>query len=490
MRYVLNHFYKLKHDKYRSLIYSSNANEVAVVVDKNWMDFVHPIYAMILSFFSRPIAIKMAVKDIANFLSTKESIVCSLIDKMINSRGYFHIPYKGHDSNFPPNILIQEKELKSEVVDYRPEMFLYKDVDLNTFRLFNSPLDITFMVNNKCLTNCIYCYANKNYKCKSLDFSKVESIIDEADNLGIRNFSVDGGEFFIYPYWKELLQVLKYHKFVPYLVSTKYLISEDDIVYFSRFNIPLQISLDSYNSKVLDKMVGKIPLYAEKMVETLQCLDKHYPFQIATILTCYNGTIENMEDMLSHIRQYKNIKKWDIRVAFKSLYALDDFTKIQLKREAIPAIREWVNRKQQEVPFELTFSSGRELDFYQTKGGSMNFKGNRCSANSTHLFILPDGKVSICEQLYWNERFIIGDLMEQSISDVWKSSKALHLANMQAKDYSKESACKSCLMLSSCNSALNKCFTNILKVYGEEHWDFPDPRCYYAPRGISDAIYV
>lgn len=51
MRYVLNHFYKLKHDRYRSLIYSSNANEVAVVVDKNWMDFVHPIYAMILSFF-------------------------------------------------------------------------------------------------------------------------------------------------------------------------------------------------------------------------------------------------------------------------------------------------------------------------------------------------------------------------------------------------------------------------------------------------------
>lgn len=490
MRYVLNHFYKLRHDQYRTLIHSSNTKSHVVEVDNNWMDFVHPIYAMILSFFSRPITVEMAVKEIASFLSTKESTVHSLIDKMIKNRGYFHIPYKGHDNNFPPNILIKEEDLKSEIVDYRPEMFLYASIDLDTFRLFNAPLDVTFMVNNKCLTNCIYCYANKNHICKSLDFYKVEKIIDEAERLEVRNFSVDGGEFFIYPYWKELLQVLKSHKFVPYLVSTKYPISEDDIEYFSKFNVPLQISLDSYNPLILDKMLGRIPLYAERMAKTLQCIDKYCSFQIATILTSYNGTIDNMEDMLSHIRQYKNIKKWNIRVAFKSLYVSNDFTQIQLRREVIPVIQEWVSKKQQEVPFELTFTLGREVNFFQTKDGSQNFKGNRCSANSTHMFILPDGKVTICEQLYWNERFIIGDLTEQSISEVWKSSKALRLANLQAIDYSKESACKSCLMLSSCNSALNKCFANVLKVYGEEHWDFPDPRCYYAPRNISDTIYV
>lgn len=28
------------------------------------------------------------------------------------------------------------------------------------------------------------------------------------------------------------------------------------------------------------------------------------------------------------------------------------------------------------------------------------------------------------------------------------------------------------------------------KVYGEEHWDYPDPRCAKAPRNISENIYV
>jgi hypothetical protein len=51
----------------------------------------------------------------------------------------------------------------------------------------------------------------------------------------------------------------------------------------------------------------------------------------------------------------------------------------------------------------------------ESKGGSQNFKGAECSANSSHIFILPDGKVTIGEQLYWKPHFIIGDLSRQTI---------------------------------------------------------------------------
>lgn len=37
---------------------------------------------------------------------------------------------------------------------------------------------------------------------------------------------------------------------------------------------------------------------------------------------------------------------------------------------------------------------------------------------------------------------------------------------------------------------MNECFPNIMKVYGSDHWDFPDPRCDKAPRNISEKIYV
>lgn len=149
-----------------------------------------------------------------------------------------------------------------------------------------------------------------------------------------------------------------------------------------------------------------------------------------------------------------------------------------------------MEERQKDVPFDLSFAPGKEENFFKSKEGSKSFKGNRCSANSTHMFILPDGQVSICEQFYWNSRFLIGDLKRQSISEVWNSPKALHLANLKECDYSDESACKTCKMLETCNSFMNKCYTFVIKAYEDEHWDYPDPRCYYAPRDISDSLCV
>ncbi|KGF48401.1 hypothetical protein HMPREF0654_09455 [Prevotella disiens DNF00882] len=49
------------------------------------------------------------------------------------------------------------------------------------------------------------------------------------------------------------------------------------------------------------------------------------------------------------------------------------------------------------------------------------------------------------------------------------------------------SACYSCKIFDECK---NSCYINILKVYGDEKWDYPDPRCSKAPRNISKKIYV
>lgn len=106
------------------------------------------------------------------------------------------------------------------------------------------------------------------------------------------------------------------------------------------------------------------------------------------------------------------------------------------------------------------------------------------------MFILPDGKVTICEQLYWNKNFLIGDLAKMSISEVWNSPRALYLAHRQQNDYSSDSYCHKCKIFDTCKANLNDCFPNIMKVYGKEHWDYPDPRCDKAPRNISDKIYV
>jgi len=107
-----------------------------------------------------------------------------------------------------------------------------------------------------------------------------------------------------------------------------------------------------------------------------------------------------------------------------------------------------------------------------------------------NIFILPDGKVTICEQLYWDSRFIIGDLTTQSIEEVWNSPRALELSFPKREDFRDESVCKGCDIFEECLSFPNKCFADVLKGYGKENWDYPDPRCIKAPKFTYDLCHT
>ena len=34
-----------------------------------------------------------------------------------------------------------------------------------------------------------------------------------------------------------------------------------------------------------------------------------------------------------------------------------------------------------------------------------------------------------------------------------------------------------------------RCFVKVIKAYGKDKWDYPDPRCQYAPKVTSDLLY-
>lgn len=75
-------------------------------------------------------------------------------------------------------------------------------------------------------------------------------------------------------------------------------------------------------------------------------------------------------------------------------------------------------------------------------------------------------------------------LEKNNISEIWNSSKALGLAFPQRKNFRDESACSTCEIFDDCMTFPNRCLADILKGYGDQNWDFPDPRCNKAPEFI------
>ncbi|MDE6803647.1 MAG: SPASM domain-containing protein [Muribaculaceae bacterium] len=127
---------------------------------------------------------------------------------------------------------------------------------------------------------------------------------------------------------------------------------------------------------------------------------------------------------------------------------------------------------------------------YQCTGPEKNcFNGGSCGLLRDQIFILPDGKVSVCEQLYWHPEFIIGDLTENTIEQIWQSTKALNIFSMSKSQFRLGSKCSQCNFADKCISDKRRCVVKVMKAYGRDNWDYPDPRCVFAPNFTGSLKY-
>ena len=488
-KYVLNHYYMLRHDLKRTYIVAPDDSMPlnSIAVNSGWISKIHPIYAMILSFFSKPVSLKKAISEISEFLSLEETYIKNFLNQMIDAKEPQYTEYANHINGFPINILIKEEHAFCKPQQYLPQDFIYQEIDLESERPYKVPHSLVYMINNTCATKCIYCYADTKTKASSLPIKQLKELISKIKAYRIAEFKITGGEFFLYKEWEELMKVLNEHNYKLDLISTKVPLKEADIVKFKKFNTGLQISLDSLNPEIASKILRVKKNYIEQIIKMIDLLEKYkVSFQIATVITSYNESIDNLVQIYEFVKKLQYLRRWEIRIAFKSLYSNNDFASIKIKKDKINEIEKWIQEIKASSNLNILWSPDLDGRYKQTDKGSRYFTGARCSANMSNLVILPDGKVTICEQLYWNEKFIIGDITKQSIEEIWNSDKALTLHRLSRSAISAQSPCKKCRDFDDCFTYANRCFADIIKAYGWDKWDYPDPRCNKAPAFIYD----
>ncbi len=491
-KFILNPDYNFRNDIKRSVIIA-NSESQCENSNKEWLSFIHPAQAMILSFFSNPITIDKAVENLTEFLSLNKKETIALINPFIENKETIYTQYNGATFRFPKQIVIKYKKQLKINYTYTPEDFTYSELDFESARLMKCPSSITIMVTNRCVTNCIYCYADKNndFSC-TIPFDRIIDLIVESKKIKLKEIQIGGGEFFLYDRWYDLLKELYKHGYEKIFISTKIPIKKEDIIKLTQFtNLTFQFSFDSLSPQKLYEILGVSGNYAANMKKTLETMDEYgISYHVISILTRLNADKNELLEMLNYLSSLKKIKCWQVRIAFKSLYSTNDFEKIKLQKqereEALKNIDEL--NKLQKLRIDID-KSHLDRGYFTAEKGSKSFPGAVCSANRSHMYVLPDGNVTICEQMYWKQKFIIGNILNNSIEEVWNSPASLKWVNLTKDDFREESACKNCEILDECcNKYPNKCWADVLKVYGDENWDFPDPRCNKAPAFIYDII--
>ena len=477
---VLNPEYILRNDVKRVIFTATKLGGITT--------FIHPLHAMILSFFDTSSYYSENIMRISETLKLKEEEVRGFTDKLMNNLEKVWVGEINNSCHFPERVLIEEPENYSErKYHFRDFIMDGNNIDISSRRNY-IPSDAILMINTLCYTNCIYCYADRSKKFDmKISFERLCEIIDEAKDLKFRDFAISGGEFFLYKNWEKLLEKMVSCGFNP-SIPTKIPLTTEQIKKIKDIGLKqIQISLDSINSETLTKLLRVNPDYLQKIYTTFKELENiGLNFRVNSIITSLNCKYNEIDNLIKFLLQYKNFNEISIGIVGPSLYKSDNQNKIlKPNMENYEQIMKNLTVKYKGNE-KVKLSGGRFVENNNRFTEDEFFDKANCSGNMQAFVILPDGKVTICEELYWQPKFIIGDLTKQSIMEMWNSNEALELYNIDINTINKKSACKMCKNLNYCHLSGEKCWRDILKIYGKENWDYPDPRCPSSPEPIKE----
>lgn len=494
--WILNPDYHFKNDRDRICMYSNRTVNFDSI--NNWISYIHPIQAMILGLFTNDKPLRLQYESIANHFHITLSDAENMVNSYLGNNTPIYTLFKGTRVHFPKNVLIPLSDIINKkdkwVYDFSMSDLQCNSIDLTPDRSHRAPHSILWMLNNNCSTNCKYCYADRKTTHEPLTTAEALNIIDEAHQLKINYIDVIGGEVFLRKDWHILLKKLIDYNMSPSYISTKFPIT--DIVaqklYKTGYHNVIQISLDSVDDEILSKIIGTKSGYAARLQAGVSLLEAlGFELQFDTIITSLNYKKEIIHKIYQYVKNIKNLKYWEIRIPTSSLYTPSSFSEIKATKENLLELKNYIHSELiPNATCKIIFNTDAiDEKFRCGKKEDKWFKGGQCGMLEDRIFLLPDGKVSICEQLYWHPNFIIGDLRKQTLTEIWNSPKAKKLFERGKSSFKNESQCPKCVIFEECIKNKRKCLVKTIKAYGLENWDFPDPRCEFAPEFNSNLIY-
>ncbi|MDR0891963.1 MAG: radical SAM protein [Mediterranea sp.] len=480
MNIVVNSQYFIRNEKKCSYIIYVGDYALAKAGGFSWVNPIPPFMGFLLSLFNGE-EFDSSIKRGSEMLNISEDKVCSLVNKLINNEYSYMSSFKGVKFSFPAKLLIESTD----------ESKTYTAIDANPFDEFvihrlSVPAYLNIMITSKCGTNCVYCYADRSRK-DDMSTDIIVNLIKGAKEQGVAGILISGGDVFAHAEWRSILKTLCDTGNIPFL-STKIPLDESAIFYLKEIGLEMiQYSIDSFEPSMVKRnlRISSAEDYVTKLMDTLLFCDRlGLSINVKTVLTKHNSTLGNMEEIFHLLSKHNSVTSWNIVPAFCSTYK-PDYEEYKPREEALLTIAGYLATLKSHFQISMESVKKKSSPFKRFEAVDDFVKKNKgCGANTYSMCVFSNGKVSVCEMLYYNDLFYIGDVNISSIREIWNSEKALALYSFKhVGPKNEESPCYECKVQSTCRKQpLRKiCYADIVKLYGKDKWDYPDPRCPQAP---------
>lgn len=481
MEYVrLNHQYALRHGRQCSYIVKRNGSyDDSILPGTNSFSIIPKYIGSIVS----ALGFHPYDKDIITIskkLGVKESTLRSFLERLIGNEKPLSLLDGTNEVIFPKRFLVKQDKRRNQndrAIEYIK--LLSKDMD-SIFKPERPqyPLNINLMITNKCSTNCAYCYANRSID-EDLTTALMLDFINHAKRIGVVNLTLTGGDLLMR---KDSLQIFEacIKSQFSLFISTKTPQSEEYVRRLKSIGVnEVQFSLDSANTSTLRRLLNVSDSYLDRVGSFFSaCRNHKIKLSIRSVLTSQNTSLEEINNLYNFLLRYDNIAKWTLTPMFHSEYILnnDNLCPENDKLAEIFAFTRGLN-----PPFSIFYNKLGEKGYLHTQYSDIAdyiSKGSTCLANTTSVSILCDGTCTVCEMLYKNPLFVLGNIKERTLEEIWNSDKAISIFDGNiSRNFN--SPCNSCRHLFECKGDIFKhvCYVDVVKVHGMENGNQPDPKC-------------
>ncbi|WP_026381412.1 radical SAM/SPASM domain-containing protein [Afifella pfennigii] len=367
---------------------------------------------------------------------------------------------------------------------YDPADFVIdaRQVNLKERRL-RFPYNVYFLTTLYCPQDCVYCYAKVRKSCESnlLAVERVEEIVVELAGLGVECVQFSGGDALARPGIFRIIESVYANGMVAD-IPTKIGAGPAKARRLREIGVEVvQFSLDCVDPETLDFMVGVEGYHAKAFRALHHLREAGLKVRVNTVLTPFNAA--KARELIRFAGEMGNIFRLQFSAYGRSLFRHRDAL---FAREAdIAGVEAAALELGKDYPhMDISVGGGALPPASDPQERQMEWTHRAfCTANRDSFVILPDGRVTVCEELYDHPAFIIGDLRRQSVMEMWNSPPARGLLHPPQPEVP-EGPCASCAYFAECNADRGRCWRDVIKSYGWQKHYYPDPRCPRAPQGM------
>ncbi len=353
------------------------------------------------------------------------------------------------------------------------EKFDMKDGDLR----LDAPLSLNYNVATSCPFSCKYCYHPLNDIKPFIPLDRVKTVLSQFKENGCESVMLSAGDPMLRPDIDEIMEHL-HNIDLFYTLSTKSIISKkriDKLIEKAGLD-RIQISLDSSRSDVVEKVIGAPNGYFNACIDQIKyMLSCGIDVRAKSVLTSFVADyLDEYFDMLDSL----GVRHVQVVGYGRSGSRHED--SLFPTEEQMSYAAEVVEKAKKKYPDMCIVGGGYSVQTAEPVGKNCPVFDKRsvCNAGRFCVTMLPNGEVTVCEQLPYDKRYIIGDLSQEDLMDWWNGEKVKKWLSPPSREIFKDGvACKTCEegLYTKCHQKYSRCLRFCREYYGST--EMPDTRC-------------